>query len=153
MSRAKNKKTNAAAKAEAWMAARRHVRVASPSQEEQQAAFDHLFARAKAQYEASLIAEQQRRATLKRPRGARRTDDDREGHLALVKVLREAGRLSWEEYVFMGGHCAHWVNDERWFKGDYDAALRPIADAMDQIEREAGLVEGEFWLKADAPPE
>lgn len=71
----------------------------------------------------------------------------------LVTSLRDAGRVSSQEYVFMVAYAVECINDERSMSGSYDEALTAINDRIDAIRNEHGLDEDEYFLTDEAPPE
>ena len=136
------------------MAKQRHVQLDLPSKSDVRAALRHLLSRDDARHFASLAAAELRRLTeQRRSKGDTRSDQERALHLALVKLLRQAGRLSFEEYLFLGMHAANDVHEDKLLAGGYRRQLGPISIRLRAIEKAAGLGEGEFWLRGDGPPE
>lgn len=72
-------------------------------------------------------------------------------HVGLARALRQAGRITFAEYVIQVAHRMEMVSDHRWREGAYSAELDPIIVAMNEIKRRHGLTENEYWLRADEP--
>jgi hypothetical protein len=71
----------------------------------------------------------------------------------MAKALHAARRISRQEYVLYAVGPVEHVHDGRWLDGAYDADLEPISNAIEQIERNHGLKEREYWRTKDAPAE
>ncbi|MDQ1153048.1 hypothetical protein [Brevundimonas sp. SORGH_AS_0993] len=118
--------------------------------DERDATLLHLRERAEGQRVAHQLATElqarEKRSHYGDPEAARR-------HLDLVRALRQAGRITFAEYVLQIGSRMELVSDHRSHEGAYSADLAPISEAMDQIARSYGLAENEYWKRGDEPDE
>lgn len=115
---------------------------------EKEAVLQHLRHRAEGQIAVEHLMETVRskhdRAHYGAPDAARR-------HLTLIRALRQAGRITWAEYVLQVGSRLEMVSDYRCEQGVYSAELGPIEAAMDAISKRHGLTDDEYWTIADQP--
>lgn len=126
----------------------RSIPLRALADEEKDAALRHLRDRAAGQIAAHQLALQmqtgEKRAHYGDPDAARR-------YLELVRALRQAGRITYAEYVLQVGSRMEMVSDHRWQEGAYSGALDPIDEAMGRITRAHGLAEDQYWLRGDEP--
>ncbi|TAU02190.1 hypothetical protein [Rhizobium ruizarguesonis] len=115
---------------------------------EAQAAIDYLTEKAMGVVALAQLA--QELAALK---GGKRDEAYVKVQVAFAQAAEKAGRLTSEEYVFFAGYPVEGVHSDRWFAGSYDDQLAPFRQRLDDIEKEHGLSEGQFWPRGDAPPE
>jgi hypothetical protein len=132
------------------MAARLRTDVKAPSAVESRNALRHLLSRAEAQLFAARAADELKRLMDTRDGGQRSEEEVLQLHV--VKLLRQAGKLSFEEFVFMAGHAIYKVRDRKLEDGSYDKQIKPIADRIEAIEKKAGLAQDHYWLRGDGPP-
>lgn len=104
---------------------------------------EHIRRRSEAREAAAELAVAMRDV----PKGAERLDH----HIALVRTLRAAGRITWAEYVCHIGSRLEGVNDERAAQNLYAADFDPIHEAMEAIERREGIEHGQYWKLGDEP--
>ncbi|TBF42879.1 hypothetical protein [Rhizobium leguminosarum] len=115
---------------------------------EAQAAIDFLTEKAMGVVALTQLA--QELAALK---GGKRDEAYVKAQVAFAQAAEKAGRLSIEEYVFFAGYPVEGVHSDRWFAGSSDNQLGPVRQQLNDIEKEHGLSDGEYWLRGDAPPE
>src|SRR5437667_8015399 len=133
------------------MRAARHVRVKPPKRPDVQRAIRHLLARAEAQEDAAAVAATMRKEKEARGDGGRRTVEETSLLLTLTKLLRKAGKLSFDEYAFMAGWIAYAAHDDKLSDGNASKRIVRISAQIDAIERAAGLKVNEYWLSKDGP--
>lgn len=118
------------------------------SDDEKDAVLRHLRHRA----EGQIVLEQLVETARAKPDRTHYGDSDAaRRHLILARALRQAGRITWAEYVLQVGSRLEMVSDHRCEQGAYHADLGPIEAAMDVISSRHGLADDEYWTVADQP--
>jgi len=73
--------------------------------------------------------------------------------IAQVYALYEARLINTQQYFYLAVWYADLLHDERVISGKYESELSPISEAIEKIESDNGLKNGEFWLKGEGPKE
>ncbi len=73
--------------------------------------------------------------------------------IAATRALYEARRINTQQYVCFAIWEAEMLHQERWMSGQYDKELAPISKAIEKIEEENGLKDGEYWVAGEGPEE
>lgn len=117
---------------------------------EQDATMRHLRDRAEGQLVARQLALQMQAGKDRSHYG---DADAARRYLDLVRALRQAGQITFAEYVLQVGSRIEMVSDHRWTEGAYSADLCPIDEAMQQITQAHGLSDDQYWAREDEPPD
>ena len=72
--------------------------------------------------------------------------------IAATRALYEARRINTQQYVFLAIWEAEMLHQERWISGQYDE-LASVSKAIEKIEKEYGLKDGEYWPIGTGPVE
>jgi hypothetical protein len=99
--------------------------------------------------EAARIA----RERQSKEKGSTPDEADAGEQIDWARLLLTAGRFSSAEYVFYVAAQAEHILDRRCFAGAYDAELKPISAAIEEIERAHGLEEDECFGLDEGPEE
>lgn len=116
---------------------------------ERDATMRHLRDRA----EGQLVAHQLALQMQGKERSHYGDADAARRYLDLVRALRQAGQITFAEYVLQVGSRIEMVSDHRWTEGAYSADLGPIDAAMQRVTRAHGLSDDQYWASEDEPPE
>jgi len=116
-------------------------------------AIEHYKKRATALDRARIIAGKVDRGTFKLPGTREEREEYAQAMIEGYKALRDAGRLSFPEFLNGAGFFASIVHEHRVIGGDYADELDPISAQIREVERAHGLSEGEFWRTDEGPPE
>lgn len=73
--------------------------------------------------------------------------------VALARALYASRRISTQEYVFFAVSPVEDVHDGRVMDGGYDSELGPISRAIEEIRKQHGLAQEEFWPRGEGPEE
>jgi len=73
--------------------------------------------------------------------------------VALFTALYVSRRMTKHEYFYWAAYFVEAVLEKRWTDGKYKNEVKPISQAMDDIERQHGLQPDEFWPLGTGPEE
>lgn len=117
---------------------------------EREATMRHLRDRAEGQLVARELALQMQTGKDRSHYG---DSDAARRYLDLVRALRQAGQITFAEYVLQVGSRMEMVSDHRWTEGVYSADLAPIDEAMQRVTQAQGLSDDQYWAREDEPPD
>jgi hypothetical protein len=69
----------------------------------------------------------------------------------LTKALYLSRRISRAEYVCYGSFPVETINEERWIDGQFQSELGKLQLQIDKLDKESGLLPGQFWPRGQAP--
>jgi hypothetical protein len=73
--------------------------------------------------------------------------------VALAKALYVSRRISMSQYVIYAVSAVEGVHDGRLLYGAYDDELRPINQALREVEKRHGLAHDQYWPRGEGPEE